>query len=176
MDAIDVSFDQANEILERAHRLLAQKHAREAREAREAEEAAAKAATEPEGEIEGEPVEAAAPAGEAEESTSTAALAEPPMPDNFEAKEIGAEEIAENWLSRQLTLKANRLRRRFLRKRPRKQARLAHAEESEAASELSTEAADEASASDSVTQEPGNETEHPAEDDGQHKDIRMDRD
>ena len=42
VDAIDVSFDQANEILERAHRLLAQKHAREAREAREAEEATAK--------------------------------------------------------------------------------------------------------------------------------------
>src|SRR4030095_14600409 len=45
VDAIDVSFDQANEILERAHRLLAQKHARETREAREAEEAAAKETT-----------------------------------------------------------------------------------------------------------------------------------
>src|SRR6476660_8326726 len=44
VEAIDVSFDQANEILERSHRLLAQKHAREAREAREAEDAAAKAA------------------------------------------------------------------------------------------------------------------------------------
>lgn len=32
VDAIDVSFDQANEILERAHRLLAQKHAREAQQ------------------------------------------------------------------------------------------------------------------------------------------------
>ncbi|MFP5262595.1 MAG: transcription termination factor NusA [Blastocatellia bacterium] len=41
VDAIDVSFDQANEILDRAHRLLAQKHAREARDAREAETAAA---------------------------------------------------------------------------------------------------------------------------------------
>ncbi len=40
VDAIDVSFDQANEILDRAHRLLAQKHAREVREAREAEQAA----------------------------------------------------------------------------------------------------------------------------------------
>jgi N utilization substance protein A len=39
VDAIDVSFDQATEILERAHRLLAQKHAREARQARESEEA-----------------------------------------------------------------------------------------------------------------------------------------
>ncbi|HKA20970.1 MAG TPA: transcription termination factor NusA [Blastocatellia bacterium] len=46
VDAIDVSFDQANEILERAHRLLAQKHARETREAREAEEAAQKASSE----------------------------------------------------------------------------------------------------------------------------------
>jgi hypothetical protein len=39
VDAIDVSFDQATEILERAHRLLAQKHAREARQAQEAEAA-----------------------------------------------------------------------------------------------------------------------------------------
>jgi N utilization substance protein A len=46
VDAIDVSFDQANEILDRAHRLLAQKHAREAREARDAETAAASAAGE----------------------------------------------------------------------------------------------------------------------------------
>ena len=37
VDAIDVSFDQANEILERAQRLLAQKHAREARQAKESE-------------------------------------------------------------------------------------------------------------------------------------------
>jgi transcription termination/antitermination protein NusA len=36
VDAIDVSFDQANEIIDRAHRLLAQKHAREAQAAREA--------------------------------------------------------------------------------------------------------------------------------------------
>ncbi|HEX8185212.1 MAG TPA: transcription termination factor NusA [Blastocatellia bacterium] len=41
VDAIDVSFDQANEILDRAHRLLAQKHAREVREARDAETSAA---------------------------------------------------------------------------------------------------------------------------------------
>lgn len=40
VDAIDVSFDQANEILDRARRLLSQKQAREAKEAREAEEAA----------------------------------------------------------------------------------------------------------------------------------------
>ncbi|HYP29790.1 MAG TPA: transcription termination factor NusA [Blastocatellia bacterium] len=37
VDAIDISFDQANEIIERAHRLWAQKQAREAREARETE-------------------------------------------------------------------------------------------------------------------------------------------
>ncbi|HXG95218.1 MAG TPA: transcription termination factor NusA [Blastocatellia bacterium] len=47
VDAIDVSFDQANEILERAHRLLAQKHAREERMAREAEEAGEAAAEAP---------------------------------------------------------------------------------------------------------------------------------
>ena len=41
VDTIDVSFDQANEILDRAHRLLAQKHAREVREAHAAEESAA---------------------------------------------------------------------------------------------------------------------------------------
>lgn len=41
VDTIDVSFDQANEILDRAHRLLAQKHAREVREAHVAEESAA---------------------------------------------------------------------------------------------------------------------------------------
>lgn len=41
VDAIDVSFDQANEILDRAHRLLAQKHAREARAERDAEPTAA---------------------------------------------------------------------------------------------------------------------------------------
>jgi N utilization substance protein A len=46
VDAIDVSFDQANEILDRAHRLLAQKHAREAREAHAAEESAAASVTE----------------------------------------------------------------------------------------------------------------------------------
>ncbi|MFY9574621.1 MAG: transcription termination factor NusA [Blastocatellia bacterium] len=61
VDAIDVSFDQANEILERAHRLLAQKHAREARELREAEEAAAKA----------EADEGTAPAEEIAEGAST---------------------------------------------------------------------------------------------------------
>jgi N utilization substance protein A len=178
VDAIDVSFDQANEILERGHRLLAQKHAREAREAREAEEAAAKAASEPEAgpeseieaepeaEIEGEPVEAAAPTAEGEESTSTAALAEPPMPENFEAKEIGAEEIADSPVNAESEQAAEEV--------PQEEAQEAsagsHAEESEAASEVSTEAANESSAGDSVTPEPG-ETEHPAEDDDQHKNV-----
>jgi N utilization substance protein A len=99
VDAIDVSFDQANEILERAHRLLAQKHAREAREAREAEEAAAKAATEPEG---GEVAEQAAvdemtgPSAEASgETIGEATILEPAVPESFEAREIGAEEIAQ---------------------------------------------------------------------------------
>src|SRR6185369_16541162 len=88
VDAIDVSFDQANEILERAHRLLAQKHAREAREAREAEEAAVKAANEPEG--------SGTDAAEGEESGAVAApdTDEETLlrPDSFEAEEIGVEE------------------------------------------------------------------------------------
>jgi hypothetical protein len=85
VDAIDVSYDQANEILERAHRLLAQKHAREAREAREAEEATAKAATENES---GEPVTATA---EGEESGAAESVVVK-LPEGFEAEEIGAEE------------------------------------------------------------------------------------
>lgn len=47
VDSIDVSFDQANEIIDRAHRLLAQKQAREVQAAREA--AVAPTLTEPEG-------------------------------------------------------------------------------------------------------------------------------
>ena len=85
VEAIDVSFDQANEILDRAHRLLAQKHIREAREAREAEEAAAKAdaATE---------VESAEAAGdEAGEAPAPAIPEELSQPGTFEAEEIGAE-------------------------------------------------------------------------------------
>jgi N utilization substance protein A len=48
VDAIDVSFDQANEILDRAHRLLAQKHAREAQAAKDAAAAPAEVETEAE--------------------------------------------------------------------------------------------------------------------------------
>jgi transcription termination/antitermination protein NusA len=89
VDAIDVSFDQANEILERAHRLLAQKHAREAREAREAEEAAVKAATEPEA------GETAAATAEGEESGAVDTTeGELLRPDTFEAQEIGVEEAS----------------------------------------------------------------------------------
>jgi N utilization substance protein A len=83
VDAIDVSFDQANEILERAHRLLAQKHARETREAREAEEAAAKAAAEPDAEP-GESITES-------EHVSAPETPQPELPESFEAREIGAE-------------------------------------------------------------------------------------
>lgn len=84
VDAIDVSFDQANEILERAHRLLAQKRAREAREVREAEEAALKATTEP------EPDESVAATPEAAEPGETV---EEPLPrESLEADQIGVEE------------------------------------------------------------------------------------
>jgi N utilization substance protein A len=83
VDAIDVSFDQANEILERAHRLLAQKHARETREAREAEEAAAKAAAEPDAEA-GESITES-------EQVSAPETPQPELPESFEAREIGAE-------------------------------------------------------------------------------------
>jgi transcription termination/antitermination protein NusA len=87
VDAIDVSFDQANEILERAHRLLAQKHARETREAREAVEASAKAAAEPD-------AEAGESAGSTTESEQASASETPQvleLPESFEAREIGAE-------------------------------------------------------------------------------------
>jgi len=50
VDAIDVSFDQANEIIDRAHRLLAQKQAREVQAAKEAAAAPAQAASEAEAE------------------------------------------------------------------------------------------------------------------------------
>ena len=88
VEAIDVSFDQANEILERAHRLLAQKHAREARETREAEEAAARAASEPEPGSE----ETASVAGDSEDAATAEAFGEALQPASFEAEEIGAVE------------------------------------------------------------------------------------
>ncbi|MGA9772740.1 MAG: transcription termination factor NusA [Blastocatellia bacterium] len=85
VDTIDVSFDQANEILDRAHRLLAQKHAREVREAHTAEENAAEenAATDEVSEatssdVEAADVEAASGAGleEYEEIESQTAAAD----------------------------------------------------------------------------------------------------
>jgi len=85
VDAIDVSYDQANEILERAHRLLAQKHAREAREARETEEATAKAASENES---GEPVTATAEGAESRPAEPVVQK----LAEGFDAEEIGAEE------------------------------------------------------------------------------------
>jgi N utilization substance protein A len=91
VDAIDVSFDQANEILERAHRLLAQKHARETREAREAEEASAKSESD-------ETAESAADIAEAEVPISEGVQA-PEFPESFEAKEIGAESVEETSVS-----------------------------------------------------------------------------
>jgi len=93
VDAIDVSFDQANEILERAHRLLAQKHARETREAREAEEASAKSQSES-----NETAESAAAIAEADVSTPEGVQA-PEFPESFEAKEIGAESVEETSVS-----------------------------------------------------------------------------
>ena len=65
VDAIDVSFDQANEILDRARRLLSQKQAREAKEAREAEEAALAPAVE---------ADAAVEEGEASEAIEAATV------------------------------------------------------------------------------------------------------
>ena len=87
VDAIDVSFDQANDILERAHRLLAQKHAREAREAREAEEATAKEAAD----TEQAAIETAEGAETAAMETAEALL----LPASFEAREIGVEEAVQ---------------------------------------------------------------------------------
>ncbi|HSE37629.1 MAG TPA: hypothetical protein VLG74_10025, partial [Blastocatellia bacterium] len=87
VDAIDVSFDQANDILERAHRLLAQKHAREAREAREAEEATAKAATDTE--------QAAIESAVGAESAAVETAEESLLPTSFEAQEIGVEEAVQ---------------------------------------------------------------------------------
>jgi N utilization substance protein A len=70
VDAIDVSFDQASEILERSKRLLAQKNAREAREAHAAEEAQA---VEDAAAAEAAIRAAESPADEAASATETAA-------------------------------------------------------------------------------------------------------
>jgi len=103
VDAIDVSFDQANEILDRAHRLLAQKHAREVKEARDAEEAALSTAAEAtaeagEAEVTAEAgTEATAEAGETEphaETGVTEAPAEAPT-EELTAEAAETEVIAE---------------------------------------------------------------------------------
>jgi len=174
VDAIDVSFDQANEILERAHRLLAQKHAREAREAREAEEAAAKAASEPEGEPEGESVGVIAAAAEAEQSIPIAALDEPALPESFEAKEIGAEEIAEPAAISQEEHAISQ-EEHAAEEAPKAEAESettvaaeAPAAESEAASVLLTQAPEGSPGNETVTQE-ATVTDVPAEKDEQHK-------
>jgi N utilization substance protein A len=112
VDAIDVSFDQANEIIERAHRLLAQKQAREIRAAEAAEagqpaeaveqvaveEAAAEAAEALEGEVSTEP-EAAAEAAEAlegEVSTEPAAAVSAPTPEEPPEESVPQVEGAEH--------------------------------------------------------------------------------
>ena len=79
VDAIDVSFDQANEILERAHRLLAQRHAREAREAEIAAHPPLVSDDETvtaEGAEEGMPEAAASESGDAVETSEDAAAQE----------------------------------------------------------------------------------------------------
>lgn len=99
VDAIDVSFDQANEILERSHRLLAQKQAREARETREAEEAAARAAEAgtdisqtpiPAGETTETAPSESAQAAESASEAADQAVAELLQPSSFDAKEMAA--------------------------------------------------------------------------------------
>jgi N utilization substance protein A len=97
VDAIDVSFDQANEILERAHRLLAQKHAREARQAQEAEadeiaeqEGQTAVATAPETPIE---IEQEEEPGSAEVAALTISTdLGPAVGEEVEVEEISAEE------------------------------------------------------------------------------------
>jgi len=171
VDAIDVSFDQANEILERAHRLLAQKHAREAREAREAVEAAAKAASEPEGEPEGEAAEQAIDAAQSEESTTVAALEEPSLlesPVSFEAKEIGAEEIAQPPAIAEEEQAAEEAPQAETESESTSVAGLLADEPERQAADLSPQATDESAANESVTKE-SSATEHRAENDEPHK-------
>ena len=178
VDAIDVSFDQANEILERAHRLLAQKHAREARETREAEEAAAKAASEPEGEPEGEAVEqTAVTEGEAVEQAAVteseelveAAIEEPSLPEgsvSFEAREIGAEEISQPTGAQESQVAEEALAPEALptisEAAAEPGAEPASEQETEAAAELSTQPSSEPPADESETSE-SDATEHQAE-------------
>jgi N utilization substance protein A len=89
VDAIDVSFDQATEILERAHRLLAQKHAREARQAQEAEAATEESVAQEEFFAEAEADEIA------EQEGQTAVATAPETPIEIEQQEEpGSAEVA----------------------------------------------------------------------------------
>jgi transcription termination/antitermination protein NusA len=98
VDAIDVSFDQANEILDRARRLLSQKQAREAKEAREAEIAAlAPPVAEGEAAVE---EQAASEAAEGEAAAEAEAALEAPidaatLDESSEALALETGEIAE---------------------------------------------------------------------------------
>jgi N utilization substance protein A len=180
VDAIDVSFDQANEILERAHRLLAQKHAREAREAREAEEAATRAAAEPEG---GESAEQSAEqtavaespeAAQEPEATAEATLEEPSLPESFEAKEIGAEEPSQSAdaeeadISQESAVSDDALVTEEASTEPAESTEIATEQEHEPAAELSTEQSEETSASEAGSEESG-VVEHHSDDDAQPK-------
>ncbi len=162
VDAIDVSFDQANEILERAHRLLAQKHAREAREAREAEQATAKAATETESD---EPVTATA---EGEDIGALETVEELSRPESFEVPEIGADETAQRAAlaeEDQIEEEASEL---AIESEPAEPAiAVEAAAEQETAAELSPEAETETSETESGIEEGAPESA--AGDDEQHK-------
>jgi len=185
VDAIDVSFDQANEILERAHRLLAQKHARETREAREADEAAARAAetiesapglaeglleTINEGTaIEEQPAEEATTS---EGQVTPGSLEEPSFPESFEAKGIGAEEIVQQPLFEETAEEATVAEEGDITHEASSVAAESTEPEAkqpeESAAELSEEASSETSASKTAADETS-VNEHRSEEDGKQK-------
>src|SRR5437868_88958 len=98
VDAIDISLDEATTILEKAKRLLAQKHAREARAAHEAQvqtetaaheaSMASEAPSEADAEVESDGTSAAFEAGETFESDTQTAEA----PDEHDEESDGAED------------------------------------------------------------------------------------
>ncbi len=91
VEAIDVSFDQANEILERAQRVLAQKHMREVQAARDAEQTPA--ASPEEESVEQSTDEQATEAGEVEEEKYTTNPLE--MPEEAEGEDISGDDSSE---------------------------------------------------------------------------------
>jgi len=91
VDAIDISFDQANEIIERAHRLWAQKQAREAREARESEASEASEGISEEGSAEGGEGEAVSAA----EAPSEEASGEAGLADASSGQDAGEESVSQ---------------------------------------------------------------------------------